>query len=314
MHTPHVDVDEANFMSQDSQGNFDGRMFPNLKLFLESSLSPSDLPDAMHFEMLQKVIEYSYWFFDPLPAQEDIDNYFSTISSTYDILLNSVPSQDNPYKSLYQTWTQIYNTTYALGLDSLVDGPKCGYSFDSSNTDFTRNNREYQMAENALWQLGTTESLVGITNRKMIIWTHNSHAVRNINSFPDSTYQTAMCDKKASPCAIENAAHRVNAEIGDRSYSLATMAYSGTIGSQACPADSDGGGNIHAPVGYLEYYIQQAGFPVAALVDLTESVPTWLREAHFIGYEEYESNQADLPDIYDGVLYLETMNPITCRS
>lgn len=290
-------------------------MFPNLKSFLEWSLSSADLPDATHFDMLQKVIEYSYWFGDPLPSQQDIDNYFSTISSTYEILLNSEPSTDNPYRSVYQTWTQIYNTTYALGLDSLVDGPECDYSFDSSNTDFTRNNREYQMAENALWQLDTTESLVGVTNRKMIIWTHNAHAVRNINSFPDSTYQTTMCENKASPCAIENAGHRVKVEIGDRSYSLATVSYSGTIGSQACPPDTDGGGDIHSPVGYLEYYFHLAGFPVAALVDLTvANVPTWLSEAHLIGFEEYESNQADLPDIYDGVLYLETMNPITCRS
>jgi hypothetical protein len=301
-------------MTQDSQGNFDGRMFPDLKLFLEASLNPADLPDTTHFDILEKVIEYNYWFGEPLPTQQDIDDFFTTVSSTYQILLSSDPSSSNPYKSVYQTWTQIYNTTYGLGLDSLVDGPNCDYSFECPSPDFTYNNRHYQMAENALWQLDTSESLVGITNRKMIIWTHNAHAARNINSFPDSTYQTSMCNLKTSPCAIENAAHRVKVAIGDKSYSLVTMAYSGTIGSNSCPPSTDGGGEIHSPVGFLEYYIRLAGFPVAALVDLTVKVPSWFNTAYFSGYDEYESNQGNLPDIYDGVLYLEKMNPVTCRS
>jgi hypothetical protein len=291
-------------------------MFPKLKEFLEYSLSPEDLPDSTHFDILQKVIEYNYWFGEALPPQEDIDKFFSTVTSTHDLLLSLEVSSTNPYKSLYQTWTQIYNTTYGLGLDSLVDGPACGYSFDCSSSDFTYNNRHYQMAQNVLWQLHTsTESLVGITARKMIIWTHNAHACRNINSFPDSTYQASMCYLKSSPCAIENAGHRVKLAIGERSYSLLSMAFSGIIGSNSCPPSSDGGGDIVAPVGYLEYYIRRAGFPVAAMLDLTtKALPSWLTTAYVLGYDEYKSNQGNLPDIFDGLLYFDTMNPITCRS
>lgn len=289
-------------------------MFPKLKEFLEYSLAPDDLPDAKHFEILQKVIQYNYWFGETLPPQEDIDEYFSTILSTHEILLSFVVQPDNPYAGLYQTWAQIYNTTYALGRDSLVDGAECGYSFVCSSSDFAYNNRHYQMSQNALWQLQSQESLVGITKRKMIIWTHNVHSARNINSFPDSTYQTAMCNLKSSPCAIVNAADGVKAVIGDRSYSLMTAAFTGTIGSNSCPPSTDGGGEIFAPVGYLEYYIRLAEFPVAALVDLTmKSLPTWLSSTHFVGYEEYHSNQGDLPDMFDGVLFISTMNPITCR-
>jgi hypothetical protein len=290
-------------------------MFDQLKEFLEASLLPENLPDATHFEILQKVIEYNYWFGEVQPPQEDIDEFFRTVSLTHEVLLSSEPSPDNPFKSVYQTWTQIYNTTYSLGRDSLVDGPGCSFSFVCSSPDFAYNNRHYQMAENALWQLKSSESLVGITKRKVIIWTHNAHAGRNINSFPDSTYQTAMCHLKSSPCAIENAGHRVKLAIGDRSYSLMSAAFSGTIGSNSCPPAADGGGEIYAPVGYLEYYFRLAEFPVAALLDLTaNALPSWLKTAHFFGYDEYESNQGDLPDMYDGVLFFATMNTVTCRS
>lgn len=289
-------------------------MFDNLKPFLNFSLSPENLPDAKHFEILEKVLEYSYWFGGaPLPSQEEIDTYFRTVKSTHEILLSSEPTLDNPYYSVYQTWTQIYNNTYSFGLDMLVDGPACGYSLSCTSTDFAFNNRHYQMAENVLWQLKSQESLVGIKKRKMIIWTHNNHAARNINSFPDATYQVIMCHLKESPCAIENAGHRVKIALADRSYSLVTMAFTGTKGSNACPPGNDGGSEIYAPVGHLEYYTRVAGFPVAALLDFTvSSLPSWLTTAHFIGYDEYVSTQGDLPSIYDGVLFINEMTNFTC--
>jgi erythromycin esterase-like protein len=176
------------------------------------------------------------------------------------------------------------------------------------------NNRIYQMAENVLWQLKSQESFVGITKRKMIIWTHNFHGSKNmVKSWPYATYQQGQCHGKSEPCGVVPAMDRVKFNLGTKSFSMGAMSYSGTIGYNYCPPSSDTPDSIFAPVGSFEFNMNLAGYSNAAFIDFTSSpVPSWISDGISLGYDNYVVNQGNFADAFESALFFNQMNPITC--
>lgn len=300
-------------------GNFKGTLYPDLYKYLTKCLSNDTLPSDSYFQILQNVLEY-YYYFNSLPNNTVIIDFFNTLDTT----LNELTSSNNVCNyTLYYTWLQIYNNTYAIAKDTFIDGPSCDYNYQTcTNVDYSYNNRDRQMAQNALWLLSNInetllnqQQAISITNkRKMIIWTHNSHGSKDWYSLPDTAYQIDGCSNKPKPCQIVRAAQHVRKELGLRSYSIASTAFSGEIGCNTCPCSVDHVTTyIYAPYSSLEYYFRQAFYPVAAFLDFrNNNLPQWLKSILTVGFDTYIQVYGNYTNIFDGVIFYHKNYGVTC--
>jgi hypothetical protein len=279
----------------------------------------------LFYDILENVTSSVYFMGSwPLPPQSDIDFFFSIFSDTMSYLNMQLGTKGPDF----DMWTLIYNQTWANALDVFVHGPACSVQPPSyatcDNDEYLMNNRDRQMSANIEWfmerKLG---SLAGITNRKMIVWTGNSHGAIDTSTIPDSGYQYSYC-KGVTPCTILRAGGFVKELYGNRAKLIGSTSYSGYSGSMVTPCmESASYSEYKKPIyGSFEYLMETTDhFPVAAYVDLSSShsaLPNWLAtELLAFNYEgPHTSDPSPLvsivPDLYDGLLYFAVQHGITC--
>jgi hypothetical protein len=110
----------------------------------------------------------------------------------------------------------------------------------------------------------------------------------------------------------------VREALGEKMYSIAGIAFSGTYGSNdpVCGSITPLH-DIFAPTGSLEYDFHIAGFPLAAFLNLsseTVKLPSWLLEYTDVGFVDYRRyGSVVAPGVYDGVIFYDTTAGISCR-
>lgn len=300
-----------------------------LREFLLDALPSSHMPSEIYFSLLQNVTmqKYALNAFTapiPIPSESEIDNFFSTFDSTFSYL-NENFRNDIPH---YYLWVLIYNQTRALASDAFIYGPPCNHNyFTCPSLEYNLNSRDRQQANNLLYFLNArgvhSGSLVGIEKRKIIVWLHNSHAIRNLNDYADPGYQfqlenpenplATLC-KGNTPCGVFRAGHVLYDYIGPRMYSIAAIAGSGTTGSNDNKCSNKKIKDIKIPVGSIEYDLHKASFNKSAFLDFVNNpLPPWLVDYYSAAYFDYNIyGLAHITSLYDGVLFMDVAQGVTC--
>jgi erythromycin esterase len=157
--------------------------------------------------------------------------------------------------------------------------------------------RDGRMGENIVWLAKHR-----YPDRKIIVWAASTHNSRNISTVttPDKDhYKGAVC--------MGDVAYKA---LGDEMYSIAFLAYGGTIGMPGKPVEPV----KDAPPGSLENLLRQAGKPYQ-FVDLrsvrNDDSSRWLRQPLTARPFGYMDAQADWTKIFDAFIYTEIMTPST---
>jgi erythromycin esterase len=274
-------------------------MYSGIKTFLDKALPPSVMPGQEYFDILQNVINILFL----KPSAEEIVFFYETLNSTM-ANLTAEPSAPGVNRDIpdYPFWVQLYSNARSLADWQFNDPPS---DIEGANI------RDLQMANNTLWWSQSTNFTQGLKSgeskrRKMVVWTHNMHAARNLNVVVDPTISTCY---GTDPCDMIPSGDHVKRALGSEVYSIGSTAHSGTSGYPDYyplyyPV---------SPTGSLEASIHGYSFPVAAFGDLQNSSrPSWATgNLTTIALENYVEEYGDLSKIFDGILYFDVMDPIT---
>jgi hypothetical protein len=151
--------------------------YDKLKAFLDIALPPAVYPSDFYFSMLDHVTNNDYLLqTEPVPSGEEIQLFFDTFDDTMAYLRETTHADIEDY----DLWVQIYNQTAANARNQLLYGPACNFDYSNcENIEYLLNNRDSQMADNLVWYYTQNMgSQVRIIARKIIVWTHSSHAMR----------------------------------------------------------------------------------------------------------------------------------------
>jgi hypothetical protein len=296
--------------------------YPELESFLNTYIPSDQQPSAFYYEILKNITNNVYFFGYPLPSENNINFFFSELNRT----INYLVSVSNQYNSNnFDIWVLIYNQTAATARDAFIWGPACSIQPPSystcNNVEYLMNNRDVQMATNIRWFMESKRgSLVSITNRKIIIWSGNSHGAVNLSSISDGAYQFSYC-KGINPCPTVRAGTKIKEWYGNQAIMVATTSFQGSSGSSITPCEETTPYTTYPTTiyGSMEYLFYAAGFPNAAYLDLSNksALPSWLSSEDNGFHFDSDSNDpipmiTNIPALYDAVLYFENMAGITC--
>lgn len=314
-----------------------GQCSMELKSFLFQVLPSSYLEDHFYFTMLDHVTNNDYFLsVVPIPASENITYFFDVLEDTLLYLYNNRNEFNENNSNMYNfdMWWLVYNQTGANARDQLIYGPKCNFDYiHCEDINYLLNNRDEQMAMNLLYYLNNKGMdsffpTINLNSRKIMVWTHNSHIIRNINNYPDAGRQMKINNqngdlgvcKSDTPCLLRRAGQIVHDNIYNKQdmYAIASIAFNGTSGCDTSPCgDLTPFMYIYSSYGSLEHMFHQANFHGASFLDLSETLyplPSWLRnDLISIALDNYAlGKQAVLFGMYDGVMYYDQMAGITC--
>jgi len=159
--------------------------------------------------------------------------------------------------------------------------------------------RDTAMAENILWL--SKEYFPG---RKIIVWAHNYHIMRD---FPMTGLNPAQ-DEKLETMKLRGPHGRLlSRERGNKIYTIGITGYRGAWGYAGEKPESIS----PSEPGSLDNFLHQTGFSFSFL-DFRHLSPThWLRAPLPGRFSFWESQTAYWTRLYDGVLFIDTMTPAT---
>jgi erythromycin esterase len=139
--------------------------------------------------------------------------------------------------------------------------------------------------------------------RKIILWLHNAHAARNLASIDVASPEVAPLYQVWKP-----AGHVAHAVLGEEMYVIAMVAHHGQ--HQFAVRKGPPTELLPASAGSLEDLLHRAGF-ANAFLDLRRggARPRWLDEPLVARPIKYEEMRARWPQVFDGVLFIDTMEP-----
>ncbi len=139
--------------------------------------------------------------------------------------------------------------------------------------------------------------------RKLIVWAHNGHIARG-------TAQVEELEKKFKFNETIATGQRIHDAMGAAVYAIAIMAHGGkSNGWWGEPRELSA-----PPEGSLEDLMHRAGLK-QAFVDLRGLPPGhWLRKRQVARPVSYAPMRADWSQVYDGLLFIDTMTPSTTIS
>ncbi|UCH97757.1 MAG: erythromycin esterase family protein [Candidatus Aminicenantes bacterium] len=162
-----------------------------------------------------------------------------------------------------------------------------------------RYSRDTAMAENILWLCRTY-----FPDRKIIIWAHNYHIMKDlafVGLYPGQ-YERFKKLKNVGPHG-----RFLNRQMGDRVYTIGITGYQGSWGYVGEESNS-----LAAPEpGSLGDLFHQVNQPFCFLDFRGLSPSHWLRQPLSGRFSFWESQKAYWTQLYDGVLFIDTMSPVT---
>jgi erythromycin esterase len=174
-----------------------------------------------------------------------------------------------------------------LNMDHALGGLSgTGYSAD-------RYTRDTAMAENLLWLLNGP-----LAGRKVIVWAHNYHLLRDVTSLNSAPALAA------SPAMGPMGLHLARA-LGRDLFVIGALAHHGINGEAG-----EKTGALPVPAAQsLEGLLHAVGKP-RLLLNLRDLPPDhWLRKPITAGVYFYEPQVTEVPRLYDAVLFLDEMTP-----
>lgn len=165
-----------------------------------------------------------------------------------------------------------------------------------------RYTRDTAMAENILWLCQTY-----FPDRKIIIWAHNYHIMKDfafVGLYPGKTERFKKL-KNIGPHG-----RFLNRQLGDRVYTIGITGYQGSWGYVG-----EGSNTLAAPEpGALSDLLHQTNQPSCFLDFRGLSASHWLRQPLSGRFNFWESQKAYWTQLFDGVLFIDTMSPATPAS
>lgn len=294
--------------------------YPALKSFLDQAIPTKAYPNQTYFTILERITNNEYLIqTTTVPPQSEIDFFFETLNITLNYLTHNL----NATIHNYTTWVQIYNQTGANARDQLIYGPACNFDYITcTDSKYLLNNRDQQMADNLLRLLRKDRSnIASSSKRKIIVWTHNSHASRSPNSYYDPGHQyidgqNGLGDCKGkTPCETLRAGEVLHNYIDSEMYSMANIVYQGPAGNNNKTCSFNALTHVFSPCGSLEYDMHIAGFNKSAFLDFSRNpIPTWLQEYYTTSYFEHQNvGLLHLTNVYDGIFYIDNSTGVICH-
>jgi len=206
----------------------------------------------------------------------------ATIDARRSELLTWWPPRQIDY--IRQTLQSLMGMDRALPPDVTKPGPE-GYTRDTA------------MAGNLLWWLNGP-----LKDRKVIVWAHNYHVMKNFFS------QEIEDQEKAAGRSLSGPMGRfLNESLGREMYTIAFLSHHGRSGW----VDDEPSELPAASFDSLQTLFHATGRPYL-FVDLRR-VPAdhWLRDERTATFNEYEPMALDWTRVYDGVFFIDEQRPPT---
>jgi erythromycin esterase len=195
-----------------------------------------------------------------------------------DLLVHSSPRE---IEYVRQSLVSLLNMDRALGGQSGTGQSDDGYTRDTA------------MAENLLWLLHGP-----LAGRKVIVWAHNYHLLRDVTS------SKAAPMLEANPVLGPMGLHLARA-LGRDLYAIGALAHHGTNGEAGEKTEA-----LPVPAAQsLEGLLHAVGKPRLLLNLRDLPADHWLRKPIAAGVYFYEPQVTDVPRLYDAVLFLDEMTP-----
>jgi len=252
---------------------------PDLKQTLEPLRKTPDFPDGYDdfLVILAELLDKEY---SHAPEEAARDLFMKVLEGIQRCLGKaSVPDQE--------FWIQELNNIRGFAKNSWYQG----------------DNREKQMGENLLWLIEK-----GFPEQKIIVWAHNFHIAKNLEVLKKANLETSSYSLTMGSVIYRQHAEQV--------YCLGLVSYQGDFCCDAWKGDLVKTRTIQLPgENDLENALFQQGHPYAFVDLLSQPAEAWIRQPHgMMGVDHYERVVLDWGKIYDGLFYIQTMEPSRSRT